>query len=71
MRWGLAIQELDLTIQYRSGKNNQSTGTLSRMPIQVQDQDKVTAMMRETTVYSLACDHGGVGSHQDKDPTQT
>ena len=65
-RWGLAIQELDLTIKYRPGKNNQSADALSRMPLQIQDH--VTAKDGETTVNSLACDHGGVGSHQDEDP---
>ena len=36
------------------------------MPIQIQDH--VTAKDGEATVNSLACDHGGVGSHQDEDP---
>ena len=31
-RWGLALQELDLTIRYRPGKLNQSADGLSRCP---------------------------------------
>ena len=31
-RWGLALQELDLTIHYRPGKLNQSADGLSRCP---------------------------------------
>ena len=65
-RWGLAIQELYLTIKYQPGKNNLSPDALSHMPIQIQDH--VTAKDEETTVNSLACDHGGAGSHQDEDP---
>ena len=32
-RWGLALQELDLDIQYRSGKENKNADVLSRLPI--------------------------------------
>ena len=31
-RWGLALQEMDLDIQYRLGKQNTNADTLSRMP---------------------------------------
>ena len=31
-RWGLALQEMDLDIQYRPGKQNTNADTLSRMP---------------------------------------
>ena len=32
-RWGLALQELDLDIQYRSGKLNTNADVLSRLPL--------------------------------------
>ena len=31
-RWGLALQEMDLTIQHQSGKHNENTDALSRYP---------------------------------------
>ena len=31
-RWGMALQEMDLTIQYRSGKHNENADALSRYP---------------------------------------
>ncbi len=31
-RWGLALRELDLDIQYRSGKTNENADVLSRLP---------------------------------------
>ena len=34
-RWGLALQELDLQIQYRPGKHNANADTLSRFPLSV------------------------------------
>ena len=32
-RWGMALQELDLTIQHRSGKSNNNADALSRFPL--------------------------------------
>ena len=40
-RWGLALQELDLTIQHRSGKENRNADALSRYP--VEDQKELAA----------------------------
>ena len=34
-RWGLALQELDLQIQYRPGKHNANADALSRFPLSV------------------------------------
>ena len=64
-RWGLAIQELDLVIQYRPGRNNQSADALSRIP--ARSQEHVAAKDGEAVVNSLACD-GQVGVYQDSDP---
>ena len=38
-RWGLALQELDLTIHYRPGKKNANADALSRMPLGVQERE--------------------------------
>ena len=35
-RWGLALQELDLTIQHRSGRENRNADALSRYPVEDQ-----------------------------------
>ena len=32
-RWGMALQELDLKIEYRPGRGNQKADTLSRYPV--------------------------------------
>ena len=32
-RWGLALQELDLVIEYRPGKQNSAADALSRVPL--------------------------------------
>ena len=38
-RWGMALQELDLTIEYRPGKGNQKADALSRYPISLLSND--------------------------------
>ena len=63
-RWGLAIQELDLVIQYRPGKKNQSADALSRMP--TKPQEFVAAKDREAVINSLASDDS-LGTYQDSD----
>ena len=67
-RWGLAIQELDLVIQYRPGKKNQSADALPRMP--AISQESVLAKDGEGMVSALVCDNGerGLGTKQDDDP---
>ena len=39
-RWGMAIQELDLEILYRSGKKNANADSLSRYPTSTQKDDE-------------------------------
>ena len=38
-RWGMALQELDLDIQYRPGKTNSRADALSRHPVPLQPED--------------------------------
>ena len=40
-RWGMALQELDLTIKYRPGSRNRKADTLSRYPVSLLHNDKV------------------------------
>ena len=42
MRWGMAIQELDLEIVYRTGMTNANADILSCNPLPLKD-DSVTA----------------------------
>ena len=75
-RWGLALQELDLTIQHRSGKENHNADALSRYP--VEDQKELTARTgcalegqhqgrptkpEATAKPNLGCGQGGSTSH--------
>lgn len=53
-RWGLAIQELDLQIQYRPGKKNQNVDALSCLPTL-----GVTAKDGEGVVNTLVCEDAG------------
>ena len=55
--WGLAIQELDLVIQYRPGRKNQSANALSRMP--AISQECVIAKDGEGMVGALVCERFG------------
>ena len=38
-RWGMALQELDLDIQYRPGKTNARADALSRYPVSLLTED--------------------------------
>ena len=38
-RWGMALQELDLQIKYRSGKTNARADTLSHYPVSLLQED--------------------------------
>ena len=53
-RWGLAIQELDLQIQYCPGKKNQNADALSRSPV-----PGVPAKDGEGVVNTLVCGDAG------------
>ena len=49
-QWGLALQEVDLTIHYRPGKSNVSGDTLSRFPVDQSDvciEDSLVAAVME------------------------
>ena len=53
-RWGMALQELDLTIVHRSGKHNTNADALSRCPLpdstdHHQTEEVVAAITRATT----------------------
>ena len=39
-RWGLALQELDLQICYRPGKQNQNADALSRNPVPTETENE-------------------------------
>ena len=39
-RWGLALQELELEIVYRPGKKNANADTLSRCPLEVDEEEE-------------------------------
>ena len=51
-RWGLALQELDLDIRHRSGKENQHADALSREPLQSNDTELFCEQDNEQTVYN-------------------
>lgn len=42
-RWGMALQELDLTIMHRSGKHNSNADALSRCPLPTSTDENPTA----------------------------
>ena len=52
-RWGMAIQELDLSIQHRSGQSNANADALSRCPLPSNEDRsqtiEVVAVLQETT----------------------
>jgi len=49
-RWGLALQELDLTIHYRPGKKNTNADALSRMPLGIQEREDNPVLLGAITV---------------------
>ena len=59
-RWGLALQEMDLHIQHRSGKHNENADALSRYPhsqgieMDADSADGVVATLGEDTPEDLA-----------------
>ena len=71
-RWGLAIQELDLEIQYCPGTKNQNADALSRSPIpRPVVEREVAAKDGEGAVNALVCDDSRqeLGAKQDGDPS--
>ena len=58
-RWGLAIQELDLQIQYCPGTKNQKADALSRSPISrpLVEGEEVAAKDREGAAITFVCDN--------------
>ena len=60
-RWGLALQELDLTIHYRPGKLNQSADSLSRCLQSITSYEK----------YSETAPHYHEVPAKDRDATET
>ena len=65
-RWGMAIQELDLKICYRPGKQNANADALSRSPLpDVESGDMPYGIIAALTVGSLESD---LAELQGKDP---
>ena len=70
--WGLAIQELDLQIQYCPGTKIQNADALSRSPIPRRGvEGEVAAKDGEGAVNALVCDdlRQELGAKQDSDPS--
>ena len=49
-RWGLALQELDLTIEYRPGKQNSAADALSRIPLDTDTNSVIETVSQETAL---------------------
>ena len=59
-RWGMALQELDLAIAYRSGRKNEKADALSRYPVpQESIEEEIPPVIAATTPS------GNEGRHQD------
>ena len=54
-RWGMALQELNLDIQHRSGKHNANADALSRYPL----DDTGAGESAERVVAAISSTHGG------------
>ena len=72
-RWGLALQELDLRIHYRPGKQNANADALSQVPLQSNEETipvvVVAAVLGEETTEELAAEAElDVKSRQRQDP---
>lgn len=72
-RWGMAIQELDLTIQYRPGTKNQKADALSRFPLEVKTDGPLSERCSDVVVGvtrpSETSHDSTLGSQQKDDPT--
>ena len=70
-RWGLALQEMDLTIHYRPGKTNTNADVLSREPVDSNEADVtlVAALHTEDTCPGDNVD--SMAKDQRDDPTLT
>ena len=69
-RWGMALQELDLTIEHRSGKHNANADALSRhpLPTPATDEDPVGHLVAGLTADDRDTSPGG--SESSSLPTQ-
>ena len=64
-RWGLALQELDLDIQYRPGRTNTRADALSRYPVLLQTEDCDTTQTPAVVAAVEATEQSGEASHLD------
>lgn len=80
-RWGMAIQELDLNIQYRPGKTNARADALSRHPVPLQPEDctrtqtpvviaVIEAPLSPTQSGERSPEHISLSGRQREDPLQ-
>ena len=65
-RWGLALQEMDLTIIHRSGKQNASADALSRLPLLDSMDDNPTS--RVVAAVTECSDEDDLSEQQRSDP---
>ena len=74
-RWGMAIQELDLNIIYRPGKQNRNADALSQAPLSATDQkeelDSLSGLVATTRTSQSTSQNGGdtLPERQRSDPT--
>ena len=50
-RWGLVIQEMDLTINYRPGKKNEKADALSRYPVNGENSEPIPPVLAVVTAH--------------------
>ena len=73
-RWGLAIQELDLDIQYRSGESNANADALSRVPPLMDQpniesaQEKSPPLLDQSNTESLQNELNPLVARQEAEP---
>ena len=68
-RWGLALQELDLRINYRPGRLNNCADALSRAPLEAENDAKEEEMMIAAIEASQSpAKDGDLAEKQRKDP---
>ena len=69
--WGMAIQELDLSIEHRSGHSNANADALSKCPLPSNEDSnetrEVVAVLQETTENSTDLENGNLPDLQRSD----